>query len=155
MSIQLSNNSNNDKSTSGGTLTASSGMASSLYGTKTLMCKNNCGYYGNSTQYEGYCSICYRKLKTNKNHAQVASSYLSGSPSASSLAYDDTSSLLSSSFSSSSSPLSTSHSFSNHYSLENYQERNTWEKYFWFAFNFFFLLHFCLFSLYSAEKKII
>lgn len=127
MSIQLSNNSssNNDKS-AGVTLGASGGMSSSLYGTKTLMCKNNCGYYGNSTQYEGFCSICYRKLKTNKSHAQTASSYLSGSPSASSLAYDDTSSLLSSSFSStSSSPLVTSHSFSNHYSLEEYQDKNT------------------------------
>ena len=125
MSIQLSNNTSNSNDKSG-TLGASSGMASSLYGTKTLMCKNNCGYYGNSTQYEGYCSICYRKLKTNKNFAQATSSYMSGSPSVSSLAYDDTSSLLSTSFSSStSSPLSTSHSFSNHYSLEDYQERNT------------------------------
>ncbi len=34
------------------------------YLTKTLMCKNNCGYYGNSIQYDGYCSICYRKLKS-------------------------------------------------------------------------------------------
>ena len=32
--------------------------------TKTLMCKNNCGYFGNSIQYDGYCSICYRKLKS-------------------------------------------------------------------------------------------
>lgn len=37
------------------------------YLTKTLMCRNNCGYYGNSIQYDGYCSICYRKLKSRSN----------------------------------------------------------------------------------------
>lgn len=37
------------------------------YLTKTLLCKNNCGYYGNSIQYDGYCSICYRKLKSRSN----------------------------------------------------------------------------------------
>jgi hypothetical protein len=36
----------------------------SLYENKTLMCKNNCGYYGNSIQYNGFCSICYRQLNT-------------------------------------------------------------------------------------------
>jgi hypothetical protein len=35
----------------------------SFYESQTLLCKNKCGYYGNSIQYDGYCSICYRKLK--------------------------------------------------------------------------------------------
>ena len=36
--------------------------------TNTLLCRNKCGYYGNSIQYEGYCSICYRKIKNmNQN----------------------------------------------------------------------------------------
>ena len=45
-------------------------MNNDNYLTKTLLCKNNCGYYGNSIQYDGYCSICYRKLKSrnNKSH---------------------------------------------------------------------------------------
>lgn len=30
-----------------------------------ILCKNNCGYYGNSIQWRGYCSICYRKLVIN------------------------------------------------------------------------------------------
>lgn len=106
MSIQLTNN---DKMTATNT--------NSLYETRTLMCKNNCGYYGNSIQYEGYCSICYRKLKTNKHHQQQQQQYLSSSPSVSSL-YDDSSSLLTSS------SLHNSHSFSNHYSLDEIQNKN-------------------------------
>ncbi len=67
--------------------------SSSLYETKTLMCKNNCGYYGNSMQYEGYCSICYRKLKTrvhNKPSIVTSLSNIAGS-------YDDSTSLMTSS----------------------------------------------------------
>ncbi|RMZ93321.1 rab5 GDP GTP exchange factor-like, partial [Brachionus plicatilis] len=62
-----------------------------LYDTKTLLCKNKCGFYGNSMQYEGYCSICYRKLKTNKS----SHSYPASMPSSTS--FDDSTSLLRSS----------------------------------------------------------
>jgi hypothetical protein len=67
---------------------------SSLYESKTLLCKNKCGYYGNSIQYDGYCSICFRKLKTNKlsNTTNFKSSFALSSSS-----FDDTSSLLASS----------------------------------------------------------
>lgn len=50
---------------------------------KTLLCKNNCGYYGNSIQYDGYCSICYRKLKSRSN--KLNSSLFSEGASSSSL----------------------------------------------------------------------
>jgi hypothetical protein len=67
---------------------------SSLYESKTLLCKNKCGYYGNSIQYDGYCSICFRKLKTNRllNTTNFKSSFALSSSS-----FDDTSSLLASS----------------------------------------------------------
>lgn len=115
MSIKLTKNETTTNTGTTITTTTNNMTASSLYEPITLMCKNNCGYYGNSTQYEGYCSICYRKLKTNKQYS--TSSYLTASPSATNfLTYDDSSSLLSSS---SSSMLHNSHSFSNHYSLDD------------------------------------
>ena len=83
---------------------SSSSSSSSLYETKTLLCKNKCGYYGNSMQYEGYCSICYRKMK-NAARPQHPAGIGSGASSsnlqvfASSPSFDDSTSLLSSSFS--------------------------------------------------------
>lgn len=77
-----------------------SDLAAPLYETKTLMCKNNCGYYGNPIQYEGYCSICYRKLKQhqqNQQHHLQQQAQRSFVPTASS--FDDASSLLTSSVS--------------------------------------------------------
>ena len=35
-----------------------------------ILCKNGCGFYGNSIQWGGYCSICYRQL-VNKNQQQT------------------------------------------------------------------------------------
>lgn len=83
---------------------AGGAAASPLYETKALMCKNNCGYFGNPIQYEGYCSICYRKLKQShqQNHPQQQqqvqnqSSQKNFTPAAS---FDDASSLLTSSVS--------------------------------------------------------
>lgn len=70
----------------------------SLYEAKTLLCKNKCGYYGNPIQYDGYCSICYRKLKNPKLTSQPSStSTLSSYLMSSSQSFDDTSSLLASS----------------------------------------------------------
>ena len=63
-------------------------MNNDNYLTKTLMCKNNCGYYGNSIQYDGYCSICYRKLKSRSNKS---------SQNKQASMFDDNSSLLSAS----------------------------------------------------------
>jgi hypothetical protein len=83
---------------------SSSSSSSSLYETKTLLCKNKCGYYGNSMQYEGYCSICYRKMK-NAARPQQPTGIGSGASSsnlqifAASPSFDDSTSLLSSSFS--------------------------------------------------------
>lgn len=62
-------------------------MNNDNYLTKTLMCKNNCGYYGNSIQYEGYCSICYRKLKSRSTKSSTKQA----------LVFDENNSLLSSS----------------------------------------------------------
>ena len=76
-----------------------------LYENKTLMCKNNCGYYGNSIQYNGYCSICYRQLN-NANRLQLGASAALPPAAAqptllnSSLSFDDSSSLINSSHSS-------------------------------------------------------
>lgn len=74
-----------------------SNTTSPLYESKTLLCKNNCGYYGNSIQYDGYCSICYRKLKAKKGLAsQTADLSAYGNTFlTSSASFDDTSSLLS------------------------------------------------------------
>lgn len=116
MSINLttSNNSNdNNERNNAHTAPTLAVTTNSLYETRTLMCKNNCGYYGNSIQYEGYCSICYRKLRAQKQN------YLASSSSTSNFSYDDTSSLLPSSFSTSS--LSDSHSFSSHFSVDDYK----------------------------------
>ena len=68
----------------------------SIYETRTLMCKNNCGYYGNSMQYEGYCSICYRKLKSSRlNNNQTSNSNgIFNSSLTASASFDDSSSLL-------------------------------------------------------------
>ena len=68
------------------------GSQPSLYENKTLMCKNNCGYYGNSIQYNGYCSICYRQLNP-KSQQTKQNAFLMNSSSS----FDDSSSLLSSS----------------------------------------------------------
>ncbi|CAF0707676.1 unnamed protein product [Brachionus calyciflorus] len=65
-----------------------------FYDGHTLLCKNNCGYYGNSMQYEGYCSICYRKLKASSKPSQSLNNHLTSSTS-----FDDSSSLLKSSYS--------------------------------------------------------
>ena len=76
--------------------TASLAASSPLYESKTLLCKNNCGYYGNPIQYEGYCSICYRRLKQYQQHQQQQQqrNYVSSSAS-----FDDSTSLLTSSLS--------------------------------------------------------
>ena len=75
---------------------AAAAANSPLYESKTLLCKNNCGYYGNPIQYEGYCSICYRQLKQYQQHHQPATirNYVPTSAS-----FDDSSSLLTSSLS--------------------------------------------------------
>lgn len=97
------NNNNSSSSNSATSLDASSADASLnspssyLYQTKTLLCKNKCGYYGNSIQYQGYCSICFRKLKPSKQQQQQNSN--SNSYLTSSVSFDDSASLLSSSFS--------------------------------------------------------
>lgn len=85
----------------GESLDDQSDLAAPLYETKTLMCKNNCGYYGNPIQYEGYCSICYRKLKQyqqNQHHHLQQQAQRNFVPTASS-SFDDASSLLTSSVS--------------------------------------------------------
>lgn len=89
---QTRKNSKNDASSSSSAsgATATLTFASSAYETKTLLCKNNCGYYGNSMQYDGYCSICYRRLKSKQQQSDQLS-YMSSSAS-----FDDSASLLSS-----------------------------------------------------------
>ena len=91
MSVDISSSKNSNKGT------ASAGASSSLYETKTLHCKNQCGYFGNSMQYDGYCSICYRRMKNASRQHQLPAnsgpSLMFSSPS-----FDDSTSLLGSSY---------------------------------------------------------
>ena len=110
MSIDFSSD---KKTTKTGTTTSSSNTTTTssskqLYESRSLLCKNKCGYYGNSMQYDGYCSICYRRMKQARLQHQYsqqqqqqpthsASSYSLSSSLVSSSSFDDASSLLPSS----------------------------------------------------------
>lgn len=83
-----------------------SSSSAGLYESRSLLCKNKCGYYGNSMQYDGYCSICYRRMKqarlqhqySQQQQQQPASSSSSYSLSSSQhSSFDDSTSLLTSS----------------------------------------------------------
>ncbi len=43
-------------------LSITKGSSSTAKYDSEILCKNGCGFYGNSIQWGGYCSICYRQL---------------------------------------------------------------------------------------------
>ena len=108
-----------DISSGGKKESSSSATSASLYETKTLLCKNKCGYYGNSMQYDGYCSICFRKMKNAASRSQASAAAASTTNTThmfSSPSFDDSTSLLASSF-----------SFSNGADLQQ-QQQSIWNE---------------------------
>jgi hypothetical protein len=91
-------NSSSSSSYTSPSASVATAAASSLYENKTLMCRNNCGYYGNSIQYNGYCSICYRQLNQKLQQYNSTSSAVSSLMN-SSTSFDDATSLVQSSHS--------------------------------------------------------